>query len=419
MSGVLPQLGIAAVLIMLHALAAGTEAAMMHLKDRQLMHLELTSGRGRRLTRLMRVPHIVSTTLQVVMTFAVLGVGLLVAIATLGSLQQLLGTSVGRVHTAWTMLACAVVAFAMLVIGELLPKRIAARHAERWAELSAGALLVLVWVLGPLVWVLNRCSERMAGLLGASLHDTPYVATAAEIRTMVASAEGLDADRRAIIDGAFSLADHTVRDVLIPRGAIFVVDAASTNAAARACMTEAEFSRAPVCMGGRLDDVVGMVHVKQLVEDELLVADMARVMVVLAENITVLAALRLMQHERAQIALVVDEHGAVVGLVAMEDLLEELVGDIFDETDDDRALIDETDAEVLVVSGRVLVSKLRSFGVEIPVGRSRTIGGFLQDQLGRMVIVGDTVACESFELEVLTMRGRIAADVAVRRRLEH
>jgi putative hemolysin len=417
MSGVLPQLGAIGVILIVHALAAGTETALRGLTEGQLQHLDESLSQTRRLVRIFRSLDLSLIALRSVRAITLLGIGVVATNAFVVPLNRSLEALGSISWIASVGLVGLGVAFAVLVLGDLVPNRIAVQRAEQWSLGAAFGVSVLVRVTTPFIWVLQRVTAPVVRLLGFDPVGVARAASVADVRLLLSAAYDLDADRRMIVEGAFALADHTVRDVLIPRCEIFVLDADATSAQARSRMAQTEFSRAPVCLNGKLDAVVGMVHVKQLVTDDVAVIEMAHPMTVLVENSSVLAALRLMQYERAQIAIVVDEHGAVVGLVAMEDLLEEIVGEIFDETDNDAALIaDDGDAR-LVVSGRALISKLRLHGVDFPVSRSRTVGGFIQDRLGRMVRPGDTVLCDDFELEVLTIRGRVADDVAVRRGL--
>lgn len=230
------------------------------------------------------------------------------------------------------------------------------------------------------------------------------------------SSSELHDDYRSIVDGALLITQSSVGAVMIPRGEVFYVDADARCGEARSAMSAIGFSRAIVCEGGSLDSAVGVVHVKDLREDDAAVRDVARGVATISERTKVLTAIRTMQRERAQLALVASEYGEIRGLVAMEDLLEELVGEIYDESDDGEVM--QWHDGCITAPGRTTLTSLRREGANLGASRAHTLTGFVQERLGRMAVAGDVVRDGEFIVEVLGVKGLTVDTAVVRRALD-
>ena len=222
--------------------------------------------------------------------------------------------------------------------------------------------------------------------------------------------------QRLIIDGAFEIAERTLDEVLRPRPDVLVLDADWPCSRAIDELAGSGHSRAPVAHDRNLDDVVGLVHLRELLDKgDRPVGEVAGELVAFPETAGVLDILHEMQARRLQLALVVDEHGAAAGIVTIEDLLEELVGEIYDESDRDVVSVRRDPDGSLVLPGRFPVHDLVDVGVDdMPEGPYATVAGLVLDRLGRVPEApGDMVVVQGRSLEVLAVDGRAITEVRI------
>jgi putative hemolysin len=302
-----------------------------------------------------------------------------------------------------------ILTFVTLVLGELAPKRLALQRAERWSLLAARPLAVLARVSAPAVWLLTRSTDLVVRLLGADPQRGRQEVTEEELRDLVATQPAFSAEQRRIISGAFEIDERTLREILVPRLQVLAFDERTDTREVVAQLVAASHTRAPVHRGD-LDDVVGIVHVLDVVADTGPVGRHVRPATVLPETVGVLDALRRLQAEREQMAIVVNEHGTTEGIVTLEDLLEEIVGEIYDEFDRDlnrsdlRAVVHEPDGS-LILPGSFPVHDLHQLGVSLPEGDYATVAGLVLGRLGRIPEPGDRLEAEGWRMEVLERQG--------------
>jgi putative hemolysin len=264
------------------------------------------------------------------------------------------------------------------------------------------------------VWLLSRASDVVVRLAGADPEQHRDEVTEEELRDLVAAQTTFTAQQRTIISGALEIGDRTLRDVLVPRrDVIWLPDDTPAHDALRT-LVAAGHSRAPVARGD-LDDVLGVVSLRDLVDAGGAVADHVRDACVQPETKRVVDSLHEMQAARQQLAVVVDEYGGVSGLVTVEDLVEELVGEIWDETDPDVAGVEREADGALLVPGTFPAHDLVDIGVELPAGDSATIAGIVLERLGRIPERGgDIVAIDAWTAEVLEVEGHAIRRVRLR-----
>jgi putative hemolysin len=239
--------------------------------------------------------------------------------------------------------------------------------------------------------------------------------TEEELREMVAGQTSFTPKQRLIIDGAFEISQRTLEEVLRPRGDVFVLDAGQAGAEALAALAASGHSRAPVGVEGNLDQVIGVVHLRDLLGlGDRPVASAAAEIRAFPEVAGVLDALHEMQLSRSQLAVVVDEHGSAAGIVTMEDLIEELVGEIYDETDRDVLSVQTLSDGSLLLPGQFPVHDLVDVGLEaVPEGPYTTVAGLILDRLGRVPdAVGERISIAGWDLEVRCMRRHAITEVA-------
>src|SRR4051812_36023954 len=335
MGGTGGQIVLVLVLVLVNAVFSGSEMALVSLRDSQIQRLERESRSGRVLGRLTRDPNRFLATIQIGITLA----GFLASAAAAVSLSKPLVKPLSFLGSAAQPASIVVVTigltFVTLVIGELAPKRIAMQRTEGWALLVARPLDVLSMVSRPAVWLLGVATNLVVRLAGGDPTAQREEVTTEEIRDMVAAQQDFSAEQRTIISGAFEIADRILREILVPRRDVLTLPTGAPAPEALRLLIDGGHSRAPVVGPAGLDDVLGVVHLRDLVDATGPVDGLCRPGLFLPETLRISDALKELRVERQQLAMVVDERGAIDGIITMEDLVEEIVGEIYDETDRD------------------------------------------------------------------------------------
>jgi putative hemolysin len=404
-----PQLALVFVLVALNAALTGTELALVTLRDSQVKRLEDTGGRrGRTLARLSRDPNQFLATIQIGITLAGFLASATAAVSLAEPLEPHLDVLGDAARPVSIVVVTLVLAYVTLVLGELAPKRLAMQNTERWGLLAARPLAVMSRLTRPVVWVLSRSTDLVVRLLGGDPDARAEEMSEEEVRGIITEHATFSPDQRQIIEGALEAAGRSLRQVLRPRNDVVAVDGGMTCTEAASLLAESGHSRAPVTAAGQdLDEVIGTVHVRDLLaspDDS--VAQHTRPALFLPESVQVLDTLRRMQADRQQLCLVVNEHGGTEGLVTIEDLVEELVGEIYDESDRDVLTVRRLPGGSVVLPGRYPVHDLEDVGVEIPEGEYTTLAGAVLDQLGHIPDApGERVELGDWTAQVLTVEG--------------
>lgn len=403
----LPSVALVGVLVLLNALFAGSEIALISLREGQVARLANRSATGRTLALLVHDPNRFLATIQVGITLAGFLAAAVAAVSIAEPLVVPLGFLGQSAEPVAIFLVTLLLTFVTLVLGELAPKRIAMQSAERWGMLAARPLHWLALLARPAVWLLGVTTDVVVRLLGGDPARHREEVTEQELADLVASQTSFSREQRRIISGAFEIGDRMVRQVLVPRGEVFALRAGDVAREASIHLAEQGHSRAPV-IEGNLDQVVGVVSLRNLITNpDQKLSDIARPAVFLPGTVLVIDALRRLQEEREQLALVVDEHGGIQGLVSVEDLVEELVGEIYDEADPDVKAVEHLDNGSLVLTGSFPIHDLDDIDVYLPEGDYTTVAGLFVDQLGRVPDrAGDRIQVGDWILESVEVRGR-------------
>ncbi|GAA3730224.1 hemolysin family protein [Plantactinospora mayteni] len=399
------QLALVLFLVLVNAAFSGSEMALVSLRDSQIQRLERQSRGGRVLAKLARDPNRFLATIQIFITLANFLASAAAAVSLAAPLVPLLGFLGSAAEPASVILVTLLLTFVSLVLGELVPKRIAMQRAEGWSLVVARPLDLLSGFSRPAVWLLSKSTNAVVRLAGADPEGGPEEVSPEELREMVTAQRGLSAEHRTIISGAFEIADRILREILVPRGQVVTLHAELPTGAARRLLAESGHSRAPVVSRGGLDDVIGVVHLRDLLDDDAgTVAEHVAPALFLPETLGVTDALRQMRQQRQQFAVVVDERGANDGIVTMEDLIEEIVGEIYDETDRDvQAVVRHPDG-TLLVAGTFPIHDLPDIGLRLDEpddGDYTTVAGLVLARLGHIPTApGETVELPAFAAQV-------------------
>lgn len=416
MGDVWPQLLLVAILVLVNAAFAGTELALVSLRESQLQRLEERSATGVVLARLARQPNQFLATIQIGITLAGFLASAAAAVSLAEPLEGPLSFLDGAAGPVSVILVTLILAYFTLVFGELAPKRIAMQRAEKWGMVMARPLDVLSTLTRPVVWLLSKSTDVAVRLLGSDPTRQREEVTGDELRDMVAIHETFPPEQRQIIDGAFEIAERTLDEVMVPRNDVVVIDADATCDEALDLLIETGHSRAPVAERHNLDRPVGMVRLRNLIgRGTEPVTSVMWDVPAFPDAARVLTALREFQERRTQMAVVIDEHGRTLGIVTVEDLVEELVGEIYDETDADvNAVVHEADG-VLVLAGSFPVHDLVDLDVDLPDGDYTTIAGLVLDELGRFPRPGESLVVDGWQITIRSAGRHRITQVALRR----
>ncbi len=363
---------------------------------------------------------------QLGITMASLGLGATAEPALHAGLDAVLaGTAIPRPITAVASLVIAlgVTIFLHMVVGEMAPKSWAISHPERSALLIARPFRWFVRLLRPFIRFLNGLSNVLVRAAGVEPQDeVAQVHAPADLVLLLeesARRGRIDVDEQALLTRAIDLSGLDAEAAMVPRPDVVAIAAdASVDEIERVASASGR-SRLPV-HSGDLDDVVGVLHVKDVLaidpddRDRLNAGQLAGPAMLTPESRPVEELMLDMRSRRQHIALVVDEFGSVTGLVALEDLLEELIGDFEDETDRRRSLRRRADGAVMV-PGSLRPDELAThLDIRLPEGDWETVAGYVIARLGRLPEVGDAVDGEECRLEITRMDGHRVLEVAVR-----
>ena len=407
------EIGLVLLLVVINAAFAGSEVALISLREGQLRRLEREGEQGRLVARLARDPNQFLSTIQIGITLA----GFLASAAAAVSLAQPLVPlleGLGRAaEPVAVLLVTMVLTYLTLVVGELAPKRIALQRPELWARRAARPLAVVSALTRPAVWLLSKSTDVLVRLAGADPGRQREEVTEEEVRDMIVTGAVFRPEQRRILAETIELGERRLSDVLVPRRDVVAIPAEATVKEAIQTLLQSTHGRAPVYRGD-LDNVLGLVTLQDLVGVEGLAADCVRPILALPDSMDVLEALRRLQAARGQLAIVVDEYGGTAGIITVEDLLEELVGEIYDEFDPDFRGVKRRPDGSMVLPGSFPVHDLPDLGVSLPEGSYATVAGLILERLGRIPSAGDVVEFDRWRVEVLTMDrnaiGRVRLD---------
>ena len=434
MTGVVLNILLILLLVLIGGVFVAAEIALVSLRESQVNQLAYRGKRGQLVAKLTSKPNLFLSAVQVGVTLS----GFLAAAFAAANLSddlvpplERLGLSSGVAHTLSLVLITIVISYVSIVVGELTAKRLALQRAEVVALALAPLVDFTARVARPVIWLLGVSTNVLVRVLGGDPKISREEVTDEEIRAMVSGSTTLGAEERRIVEDVFAAGDRSLREVMVPRTEVdFLPGDMPAHRAVRE-LIKAPHSRYPV-IGDSVDDVIGFVHVRDLLDPDLSsrttpVAEVARHVLSMPDTVRVLRALSDMRRSSSHLAMVLDEYGGTAGIVTMEDLVEELVGDITDEYD----VVAEERVGVrgdLVIDGLTTLEDFaEKTGLVLPEGPYDTLAGFFMARLGQLPSVGDAISLElasidpedeeraHVELRVSELDGRRAATFVVHR----
>lgn len=415
------EIGVILVLIMANGLFAGTEVAMIAARRGRLQQrAEQGDTRATIAAQFQNDPNRFLSTAQVgislIGTLAGAFGGARFATRLAELLAPLPGIGTYASSVAFFLVVIAIT-YLSLVIGELVPKRLALQTSESIAITMARPMLLLAILSRPIIWVLTLSTEGVLTLLGRRNVPAENI-TEEDIRQLVreGTVEGVvEPQEQRIIESVFRIGDRSARHIITPRRDVYALDADTILGDVLVDLLESKFSRFPV-YEQNLDQVIGTVRVRDLLRlyhangEEARIRDALRAPLFTPESIRVSALLAIFLREQRHMAIVVSEHGGVEGIVTLEDVLEEIVGEIADEYDDAEQAIVRREDGSLLIDGLLPIDSLKQCLKieELPdeeYYRFDTLAGFVLSLLGHIPKAGATVSWGGWRFEVVDMDG--------------
>ena len=393
-------------------LFSASEMALVSLRQTQIDEMSKKSSAGKAVARLTADSNRFLSAVQVGVTIAGFfsaSFGASEIAPVLAPTLQKWGLGASASQTLAFIFVTVAIAYLSIVCGELVPKRIALQSAETIARVVVRPLSVITFLLRPVIWFLGLSTDVVLRLLGRNPREQKDTMGVAELRAFVASQDTIGEDEREMVVDMLSVGERTVEQIMTPRTEVEFFSADTAIEEAQKEVSELEHSRYPVRHGTSDDDVVGFIHIRDLINPSSsvrTVGDLVREILFFPTGKPVMDALKEMRAKHAHLAVVVDEYGGTDGIITLEDVVEEFVGEIRDEYDQETPVAikrgDSRDIDGL--ASRAEIAKV--FGSELPEGPFDTIGGYVVNELGRMPRVGDEVRWDGRILRVKSLEGR-------------
>jgi CBS domain containing-hemolysin-like protein len=426
------NLFLALVLVALNGFFVAAEFALVRVRESRIVQLEQEgSARARVVHDALRDLDGYLSVCQVGITVASLGLGWVGEPAVshlIAPLLEEIGITSERVVSIIAFaLGFAIITYAHLVFGEQAPKYFSIQRAEGTSLWISRPLKLFMFLFRPLVWLVNASTNFVLRPWGIRLGEGMEAHSEEELRIMISSAVSsgeLEPEEHEYLTNVFDFGDKVAREVMVPRPDIEALpcDAPLPELAEKAAF--GRYTRYPVYEGD-LDHILGAVHVKDLFRaakegpESFDIRSIIRDCLVIPENKPIEQILREFQQRKLQMAIVIDEWGSVEGLITIEDILEEIVGEIQDEFDEGEATIEEIGDGVYAVDGRIPITDVNDyFDLDLPHEDFDTIGGFVLGSLGRPPEPEDTVEADGVILHVKSVDGPRVSMLTLRRSTE-
>ena len=384
------QLSILFLLTLFNAFFSASEMALVSL-NRSRVEQKAAEGEKKfvRLLSVLENPNNFLSTIQVGITFISILSGASLANDLGAVFAKWMGNS-ATAQTAGYWLALAMLTFVSIVLGELYPKRIAMNMKENLAVVTAPVIIFLGKIVSPFVWLLSASTNLISRITPMNFDDADEQMTRDEIEYILTKSEQtLDAEEIEMLQGIFNLDEMMAREVMVPRTDAFMVDIEDDINVIMPEILRQNFSRIPVYEGDK-DNIIGLIHTKKILAesftngfDQLNIRRIMQEPLFVPETIFVDDLLKSFRNTQNQMAILLDEYGGVSGIVTLEDLLEEIVGEIDDETDKTEIFVREIAENTFIVQGSMTLNDFNEyFDLDLSSDDVDTIAGFYLTGLG-------------------------------------
>ena len=403
------QLIVLAILIFINAFFAATEIAFISINDAKIeKQAKEGNKKAKQIKKMLKEPSKFLATIQIGITLAGFLSSAFAADAFADDLAPVLESLIPLGLSVWRSISIIIITMILsyfsLVFGELVPKRLAMRNSEKIAFATIRIVRAISIITAPFVKLLTSSTNGISRLFGITETDEETV-TEEEIRMMVDVGEekgSIEEEEKELINNVFEFNDKVVSEIMIHRKDIYAIDINSNVQSILEDLDECEYrySRIPV-YEENIDNIVGMLFIKDLLanvnkKEKAKISNLLREAYFVSENKQINELFKDLQRNKHQLAIVLDEYGGTAGLVTMEDIIEELVGNIFDEYDDEKNDYEKIDDNTYMISGSVSIHDLRKIlNVEIPEGEYDTLSGYLIEKLGRIPLDNENPIIET------------------------
>lgn len=367
---------------------------------------------------------------QLGITLASLGLGWVgepaVAAMIKGPLTEL-GLPAEVIYTISFAIAFSIITALHIIIGELAPKSLAIQKTEGVSLWTALPLIGFYKVMYPVIWILNELSNKLLRAVGVEVVNEHQAAhTEEEIRILMEESHKqgyIDKTELTYVDNIFNFAERHAHEVMIPRTdmvCLYLDNSFEENL--DIALTE-QLTRYPLCNNDK-DNIMGFIHIKDLLSSAARgqrpnIGDLVRSVIAVPESMAISELLKILQKNRAQLAIVVDEYGGTAGLVTVEDILEEIVGEIQDEFDEERPLIENRGPDEYSVDGRLLIEEVNdALGLNLDSDTFDTLGGWIYSRIEMPPELNQKIIYEGFEFVIEEVDNRRINRVKIKKRAE-
>ena len=395
------------VLTLINAFLAASEIAVVSInKNRVEQKAEEGNVKSQKLLKILENPTNFLSTIQVGITLVNILSGASLADTLSSRLAPVLGGGAAAKSIA-NIIVLAILTYVSIVFGELYPKRIALNKSEEVATFTSGVIRVIGTIAKPFVWLLSASTSLLAKITPMDFDDEDSKMTRDEMRYMLETEGVLEEDELEMLQGVFSLDTKVAREVMVPRTDAFMVDINDPIGDIVTEVLSENYSRIPVYNEDK-DKVIGVLHTKNLLKAAYQFGfeniDMHKILqepLFVPETVFIDDLLYELKKTRNKMAILLDEYGGMVGVVTLEDLLEEIVGEIDDETDEVEKLYEKVNDHEYIIQGRMLIDEFNeAFDTDLHMSDVDTMAGYLITALGTIPDEGEKL---SFKVDNLTL----------------
>lgn len=413
------------VLIILSAILVASDTALVAISDAKVEEdADEGSIRAIRVLKYANNPKPYQTTIQTVITLIAIVNGAIALDTFSNEIIDWFNTDFAAIRPLVIIVIALLLLTFHMIFGMLIPRRLAYKYTDKIAYSTIGFILFLTHVFKPIVWIFNGVSLVVGRIIGLKPHEGEKKVTEEEIRTIVEESSkvgSIDEEEGEMIQNVFDFSDTTVDEIMTHRTEISAISIKSSRAQLMEFIREEQYTRYPV-YEGNIDHIVGTIHVKDLLkyldkpEEKFSLKSLLRPPYFVPESKRTAELFREMQRQKNHIAIVLDEYGGTAGIVTIEDLIEEIVGNISDEYDEDEEDVKQINEQQFEMDGLANIHDIEDIlEADLPVEDYDTISGFILGQLGRFPEENETISIDyhGFRFDVLTIENKIITKVRV------